>query len=86
MREKSQNHVAGVLCLAANALPRSDSYLGARYRSLHFSYGNDSSHPRSSWFIAIRSILQPCGCQYELSTWLNQEAFHLTHPAPVALE
>src|ERR1035438_5937343 len=24
---------------------------------------------RSSWLIAIRSILQPCGCQEELSIW-----------------
>ncbi|MGD0049684.1 MAG: hypothetical protein ABSE42_22045, partial [Bryobacteraceae bacterium] len=28
---------------------------------------------RSDWLIAIRSILQPCGCQEELSTWLKAE-------------
>src|SRR5947209_14767986 len=28
---------------------------------------------RSDWLIAIRSILQPCGCQEELSTWLEPE-------------
>jgi hypothetical protein len=26
---------------------------------------NQSSQSRSSWLIAIRSILQPCGCQQE---------------------
>src|SRR4029453_1277842 len=31
------------------------------------------SSSRSSWLIAIRSILQPCGCQEELSTWLKAE-------------
>ena len=33
-----------------------------------FSQSNQS---RSSWLIAIRSILLPFGCQEELSTWLN---------------
>src|SRR5258708_36326684 len=33
------------------------------------------SSSRSSWLIAIRSILQPCGCQEELSTWLKAELF-----------
>ncbi len=32
---------------------------------------SQSRSSRSSWLIAIRSILQPCGCQEELSTWLN---------------
>ena len=34
---------------------------------------NQSSSSRSSWLIAIRSILQPYGCQEELSTWLKPE-------------
>jgi hypothetical protein len=32
---------------------------------------SQSSLSRSSWLIAIRSILQPCGCQEELSTLAN---------------
>src|SRR5438067_6756208 len=34
---------------------------------------NQCRSSRSSWLIAIRSILQPCGCQEELSTWLKAE-------------
>jgi hypothetical protein len=38
-REKSGNRVAGVLRLAATSLLRSDSHLGARYRSLRAKLG-----------------------------------------------
>jgi transposase len=38
-REKNQNRVAEILRLAASSLLRSDSYLGARYRSLHARLG-----------------------------------------------
>lgn len=38
-REKSRNRVAGVLRMAAQTLLRSDSYLGARYRSLRARLG-----------------------------------------------
>src|SRR5690349_11342958 len=36
---------------------------------------NQSRSSRSCWLIAIRSILQSCGCQEELSTWLKAELF-----------
>src|SRR5215208_4938499 len=34
---------------------------------------SQSRQSRSSWLIAIRSTLQPYGCQEELSTWLKEE-------------
>jgi transposase len=38
-REKNRNRVAEILRMAASSLLRSDSYLGARYRSLHARLG-----------------------------------------------
>jgi hypothetical protein len=36
---------------------------------------SQSMQSRSSWLIAVRSTLQPYGCQEELSTWLEEEFF-----------
>src|ERR1019366_1828712 len=43
---------------------------------------NQSSLSRSSWLIPIRSILQPYGCQEELSTLLKPELFTLPRQSP----
>jgi hypothetical protein len=47
----------------------------------HFS---QSSSSRSSWLIAIRSILQPYGGQEELPAWLEPELF--TWPRQLEIE
>ena len=71
-RQKSQNHVAGVLRLAANALLRSDSYLGARYRSLRARLGSPK---------AIKAMARYLACiVYRLFTkgqaWVDRGAEH----------
>ena len=51
-REKSRNRVAGVLRMAANALLRSDSYLGARYRSLRARLGSPKAIKAMARYLA----------------------------------
>jgi hypothetical protein len=51
-REKSRNRVAGVLRMAANALLRSDSYLGARYRSLRTRLGSPKAIKAMARYLA----------------------------------
>jgi hypothetical protein len=63
--------------LVLESLPRGEltrraQEIAARHYEIRFSQCKSS---RSSWLIAIRSILQPCGCQEELSTWLKAELF-----------
>jgi transposase len=71
-REKSRNRVAGVLRMAANALLRSDSYLGARYRSLRTRLGSPK---------AIKAMARYLACIiYRLFTkgqaWVDRGAEH----------
>jgi len=71
-RQKSQNHVAGVLRMAANALLRSDSYLGARYRHLRTRLGSPK---------AIKAMARYLACiVYRLFTkgqaWVDRGAEH----------
>ena len=71
-REKNRNHVAGVLRMAANALLRSDSYLGARYRSLRTRLGSPK---------AIKAMARYLACIiYRLFTkgqaWVDRGAEH----------
>jgi transposase len=51
-REKSRNRVAGVLRMAANALLRSDSYLGARYRNLRTKLGSPKAIKAMARYLA----------------------------------
>jgi transposase len=51
-REKNRNRVAGVLRMAANALLRSDSYLGARYRSLRTRLGSPKAIKAMARYLA----------------------------------
>jgi len=71
-REKSRNRVAGVLRMAANALLRSDSYLGARYRNLRTRLGSPK---------AIKAMARYLACIiYRLFTkgqaWVDRGAEH----------
>ena len=71
-RQKSQNHVACVLRMAANALLRSDSYLGARYRHLRARLGSPK---------AIKAMARYLACIiYRLFTkgqaWVDRGAEH----------
>ena len=71
-REKNRNRVAGVLRMAANALLRSDSYLGARYRSLRTRLGSPK---------AIKAMARYLACIiYRLFTkgqaWVDRGADH----------
>jgi transposase len=71
-REKSRNRVAGVLRMAANALVRSDSYLGARYRNLRTRLGSPK---------AIKAMARYLACiVYRLFTkgqaWVDRGAEH----------
>jgi transposase len=51
-RAKSRNRVAGVLRMAANALLRSDSYLGARYRHLRTRLGSPKAIKAMARYLA----------------------------------
>jgi len=69
-REQSRNRVAGVLRLAASSLLRSDSYLGARYRSPRVRLGTPK---------AIKAMARYPGCIiYRLFTqgqaWVDRGA------------
>jgi transposase len=71
-REKNRNRVAGVLRMAANALLRSDSYLGARYRHLRTRLGSPK---------AIKAMARYLACiVYRLFTkgqaWVDRGAEH----------
>jgi transposase len=71
-REKSRNHVASVLRMAANALLHSDSYLGARYRHLRARLGSPK---------AIKAMARYLACIiYRLFTkgqaWVDRGAEH----------
>jgi transposase len=72
VHQKSQNRVAYVLRMAANALLRSDSYLGARYRSLRTRLGSPK---------AIKAMARYLACIiYRLFTkgqaWVDRGAEH----------
>jgi transposase len=72
LQEKSRNRVAYVLRMAANALLRSDSYLGARYRSLRTRLGSPK---------AIKAMARYLACiLYRLFTkgqaWVDRGAEH----------
>jgi transposase len=71
-RDKNRNRIAGVLRMAANALLRSDSYLGARYRSLRTRLGSPK---------AIKAMARYLACIiYRLFTkgqaWVDRGAEH----------
>jgi transposase len=51
-RDKSRNRVAGILRLAATSLLRSDSYLGARYRSLRMRLGSPKAIKAMARYLA----------------------------------
>jgi len=51
-RDKSRNRVAGILRLAATSLLRSDSYLGARYRSLRTRLGSPKAIKAMARYLA----------------------------------
>ena len=71
-RDKNRNRVAYALRMAANALRRSDSYLGARYRSLRTRLGSPK---------AIKAMARYLACIiYRLFTkgqaWVDRGAEH----------